>query len=162
MLVVLTIEPRLRPGDEREGIHAPLRRAHTLLALALALPAPGAGAGREPDSPDLMKQGDAAYRNKQLPARRCAWEAIYFYKEVLKIDRQQLRGELESWRGASTRSPTQPSPSNKRKKELGAEGLKHATQAAQAAPGRRIEGWFYGVIMPRRVLDGHRAVFHGP
>jgi len=111
-----------------------------LLALALALPAPGLAQDAS-QIPDLMKQGDAAYRKRF--SEKVAWEAIYFYKEVLKIDANSFEANWKLARSFYSLSDT--IASNKRKKELGAEGLKHGEAAAKLQPGR-IEGWFYGVI----------------
>ena len=114
--------------------------ALTLLALVLALPAPGLAQDAS-QIPDLMKQGDAAHRKRY--SEKVAWEAIYFYKEVLKIDANSFEANWKLARSFYSLSDT--IASNKRKKELGAEGLKHGEAAAKLQPGR-IEGWFYGVI----------------
>ncbi|MBI5480997.1 MAG: hypothetical protein HY906_19215 [Deltaproteobacteria bacterium] len=114
--------------------------ALSLLVLSLALPA----AGQAQDAsqiPELIKQGDGAYRKRY--SEKVAWEAIYFYKEVLKVDPNNFEA---NWKLArSYYSLSDAIASNKRKKELGAEGLKYGEAAAKLQPGR-IEGWFYGVI----------------
>jgi tetratricopeptide (TPR) repeat protein len=111
--------------------------ALALVALSLALPS----RSRAQDVGELMKQGDTAYRKRT--SEKVAWEAIYYYKEVLKLD----AGNFEaSWKLArSFYSLSDTINDGKRKKELGAEGLKHGEAAAKLRPGR-VEGWFYGVI----------------
>jgi tetratricopeptide (TPR) repeat protein len=111
--------------------------ALALVALTLTLPS----SGRAQDVGALMKQGDTAYRKRT--SEKVAWEAIYYYKEVLKLDADNFEA---SWKLArSFYSLSDTIHDNKRKKELVAEGLKHGEAAAKLRPGR-VEGWFYGVI----------------
>ena len=114
--------------------------ALSLLALSLALPTSG-WAQDASQIPELMKQGDSAYRKRF--GEKVAWEAIYFYKEVLKLDANNFDANWKLARSFYSLSDT--INNNKRKKELGAEGLKYGEAAAKLQPGR-IEGWFYGVI----------------
>jgi hypothetical protein len=114
--------------------------APLLLALSLALPTSG-WAQDASQIPELMKQGDSAYRKRY--SEKVAWEAIYFYKEVLKLDANNFEANWKIARSFYSLSDT--IANNKRKKELGAEGLKHGEAAAKLQPGR-VEGWFYGVI----------------
>jgi tetratricopeptide (TPR) repeat protein len=111
-----------------------------LLAFALALPTSG-WAQDASQIPELMKQGDGAYRKRF--SEKVAWEAIYFYKEVLKLDANNFEANWKLARSFYSLSDT--IANNKRKKELGAEGLKYGEAAAKLQPGR-VEGWFYGVI----------------
>jgi tetratricopeptide (TPR) repeat protein len=114
--------------------------ALSLLALSLALPATG-HAQDATQIPELMKQGDSAYRKRY--SEKVAWEAIYFYREVLKLDANNFEANWKLARSFYSLSDT--IASTKRKKELGAEGVKYGEAAAKLQPGR-VEGWFYGVI----------------
>jgi len=117
-----------------------LRPALWLVALALLLPTP-ARAQDKSQIPDLLKRGDESYRKRYT--EKVAWEAIYYYKEVLKADPDNFDA---LWRLArSYYSLSDTIASTKRKKDLGAEGRDYGERAAKLRP-QRIEGWFYGVI----------------
>ncbi|HEY3354056.1 MAG TPA: hypothetical protein VGQ83_12460 [Polyangia bacterium] len=117
-----------------------MTRAAVLLAALTLLPLP-ARAQAPGDIQQLLKQGDDAYRKRY--SEKVQWEAIFFYKEVLKLDPNNFDA---LWRLArSYYSLSDTIASTKRKKELGTEGLGYGERAAKLRPDR-VEGWFYSLI----------------
>jgi tetratricopeptide (TPR) repeat protein len=118
-----------------------MTRVALLLAALALLPAAPARAQDASQVPQLLKQGDEAYRKRY--SEKAHWEAIYFYKEILKVEPDNFDA---LWRLArSYYSLSDSIASTARKKELGAEGLSYGERAAKLRPNR-VEGWFYGVI----------------
>ena len=119
-----------------------MTRTALLLAALTLLPAMPARAQDASQIPQLLKQGDDAYRRRG-GGEKSHWDAIYYYREVLKLAPDSFDA---LWRLArSYYSLSDTIASTKRKKDLGQEGLGYGERAAKLRPGR-VEGWFYGVI----------------